>query len=356
MPDAGEFRFPGQVVDVHHRKAPAPARAAGSRSQPQPAVLLLSRACDEELDGVQALLATAGIPVVRVNADELAGTGLVIDAGTVRTDSGWSAPTVSWTRHFSCQAIEGTGDPGDDLFLRESWHAAATALAALAATDVAPPPGGLLAQLRIARLHRVCVPRTIVTTDLAEARDAFQCRRLVVKALHRHFTEATPGFLTGRFPAVVERRELRGGSRAGPPVVVQEHVEHEAELRIYFLDGRIHGFEITKESPADPWLAPDRVGVRLVTPPSAVADATRLLAAAMSLRYGAFDFLVRDGTPVFLEVNPDGDWRWAERRAGTNVVTLGVAAMLADLHRKAASAERAPPVELLTFLAGPPRS
>ncbi|HUQ59590.1 hypothetical protein [Lentzea sp.] len=359
MPDAGapppgEFRFPGQVVDVRPRKARATGGAAGSRRRPRPAVLLLSRACDEELGDVQALLATAGIPVVRVNADELADARLVIDAaaGTVRTDSGWSAPTVSWTRHFSCQAIEGTGDPGDDLFLRESWHAAAAALAALGAADVAPPPGGLLAQLRIARLHRVRVPRTIVTTDLAGARDAFQCRRLVVKAVHRHFTEATPGCLTGRFPAVVERRELLGGSRAGPPVIVQEHVEHDAELRIYYLDGRIHGFEITKESPADPWLAPGRVGVRMVTPSSAVAAATRLLATAMSLRYGAFDFLVRGGTPIFLEVNPDGDWRWAERGAGTGVVTLGVAAMLADLHREAAPADRAPPFDLLTFLSG----
>ncbi len=55
----------------------------------------------------------------------------------------------------------------------------------------------------------------------------------------------------------------------------------------------------------------------------------------MSLRYGAFDFLLSAGTPVFLEVNPDGDWRWAERRTRTTPVTLAVAAMLAALHRAA---------------------
>lgn len=316
-------------------------------------MLLLSRACDEDLRGVQTLLGRAGTPVVRVDADELADTGLVIDAraGTVRIDGGWLTPTVCWTRHFSCQAIEGTGDPGHDLFLRESWQAAATALATIAATEVAPVPRGLLSQLRIARQHRVAVPRTLVTTDLAEARDAFRCGRLVLKAAHRHFTEAAPGHLTGRFPAVVERRGLRGGSGAGPPVIVQEYVEHDVELRIYHLNGQIHGFEIDKESPADPWLAPDRVGVRPVPPPAAVVTATRLLATAMSLRYGAFDFLVRDGTPVFLEVNPDGDWRWVERGARTSAVTLGVAAMLADLHREAACAgDHAPPLDLLTFL------
>jgi hypothetical protein len=320
-------------------------------------VLLLSRACDDELGGVQALLGMAGIPSARVNADELAGVGLVIDAGAraLRVNGGWLAPTVSWTRHFSCHAIEGTGDPEHDLFLRESWQAAAAALAAIAATDVAPAPCGLLWQLRVARQHWVAVPRTIVTTDLAEARDAFRCRRLVIKAVHRHFTEAAPGRLTGRFPAVVERRGLAGGPRGGPPVIVQEYVEHDAELRIYYLNGQVHGFEIDKESPADPWTAADRVGVRHVTPPAAAVAATRLLAAAMSLRYGAFDFLVLGGSPVFLEVNPDGDWRWAERRARTSAVTLGAARMLADLHREAIPCgHRAPPLDLLAFLTAAP--
>jgi hypothetical protein len=320
-------------------------------------VLLLSRACDDGLAGVQDLLAMAGIASVRVDADRLADAGLVIDADAraVRLYGRWLSPTVSWTRHFSCDAIEGSGDPGQDLFLRESWHAAAAGLAAVSSVQVAPPPHGLLAQLRIARQHGVAVPRTLVTTDPAVARDALRSRRLVVKSAYRHFTEATPGLLTGRFPAVVERLDLTAGPPAGPPVIVQEYLEHDAELRVYYLNGRLLVFEIDKQTPADPWTAPERVGVRRVAPPAAVATAARLLAAAMSLRYGAFDFLIRDGGPVFLEVNPDGDWRWAERRAGTNAVTLGVARLLADLHRDAVPGARpAPPVDLLAFLAAAP--
>jgi hypothetical protein len=316
-------------------------------------VVLLSRACDGELSSVQALLDKTGIPSARINADELAGTGLVIDAGAhaVRVNGGWLVPTVSWIRHFSGQAIEGTGDPGDDLFLRESWRAAAVALAAIASTDVAPRPRGLLSQLWLARQHQVAVPHTIVTTDLAAARDAFRCPRLVVKAVNEHFTEVVPGCLTGRFPVIVERRELPGQPGGGPPVVVQEYVEHDTELRIYYLNGRLHGFEIDKRSPADLWTAAGQVGARYVTPPAAVAAATRLLATAMSLYYGAFDFLVRGESPVFLEVNSDGDWHWAERKARTSAVTLGVARMLADLHREAIPVGYgAPPLDLLAFL------
>lgn len=346
---------PSHARPASAEPVPAGPDAAGSasRQRPRPTVVLLSRTCDEELGSVQALLGKAGIPSARVNADELAGASLVIDATarTIRVNGRWLAPTVSWIRHFSGQAIEGTGDPGDDLFLRESWQATAVALAAIAIIDAAPGPRGLLSQLWLARQHQVAVPRTIVTTDLAAARDAFQCPRLVVKAVNEHFTEVVPGRLTGRFPVIVERRELPGQPGGGPPVVVQEYVEHDTELRIYYLNGRLHGFEIDKRSPADLWTAADRVGVRYVTPPAAVAAATRLLATAMSLYYGAFDFLVRGGSPVFLEVNSDGDWHWAERKARTSAVTLGVARMLADLHREAIPVGYgAPPLDLLAFL------
>jgi hypothetical protein len=340
-----------------HPAEPVPAGhdAAGpaTRQRPLPTVMLLSRACDTELSSLQVLLGKAGIPSARINADELAGMNLVIDADAraIRMNGRWLTPTVSWIRHFSGQAIEGTGDPCDDLFLRESWQAAAAALAAVTITDVAPRPRGLLSQLWLARQHQVAVPRTIVTTDLAAARAAFQCPRLVVKAVDEHFTEVMPGRLTGRFPVIVKRRELPGQPGGGPPVVVQEYVEHDAELRIYYLNGRLHGFEIDKRSPADLWTAADRVGVRYVTPPAAVAAATRVLATAMSLYYGAFDFLVCGGSPVFLEANPDGDWHWAERKARTSAVTAGVARMLADLHREAMPAGYGTlPLDLLAFL------
>jgi hypothetical protein len=86
-----------------------------------------------------------------------------------------------------------------------------------------------------------------------------------------------------------------------------------------------------------------------VTPP-AVDSAARLLAAAMSLRYGAFDFLLRDAAPVFLEVNPDGDWRWAERGARTAAVTLAAARMLTRLHREARPGDGAGSFSLIGFL------
>jgi hypothetical protein len=100
------------------------------------------------------------------------------------------------------------------------------------------------------------------------------------------------------------------------------------------------------------WVAVNRTARGRVAgqPPFVLkSDATVRLASAMSLRYGAFDFLVRDGTPVFLEVNVDGDWLWAEQKAHSDAVTAALVGMLTRLHR------RKPPgaFDLITFLATP---
>ncbi len=347
MPDGG---FAEQLVHVDlgpGRVRDGPA-ATGSAAGPRPAVVLLSRACDTDLDAVARLLTAAAVPVLRIDADDPGAVGPLIDvdAATVRTAAGLVRPTVCWTRHFSGRAVRGTGDHGLDLFLHDSWQAVAAAVAALAVTDLAPAPGGLLAPLRTAARHGIRVPRTVVTTDPVLA--GLRGPRVVVKALAGHFTEVAPGRLTGRFPVVVEQSQLVP-AMSGAPVVVQEHVEHDVELRVYHLGGRIRAFAIDKGSAADPWVAPHRVRVRPVVPPADVTAATRTLAGALSLHYGAFDFLLGPDGPVFLEVNVDGDWGWVERGACVDLA-FDVARMLAELHWAALPAARPPQLDLPAFL------
>lgn len=365
-----QLTAPDHVFDVRPRRPLLPtdhtraghAQAGHARAgHSAPCVVLLSRSCDAELDSVQGLLEAGGIASARLNADELASSSLLVDPGsrTACLNGRWLVPTVTWARHFSARAIEGTGDAARDMFLRDSWRAAARLLTAIAGTAIRSRGPGPLSQLLLAQRCQVEVPRTIVTTDLSRARAAFACPRLVIKAARHHFVESVPGELRGIFPAIVERLALSGAACLGPPVLVQEYLQHEAELRVYYVQGQLHAFTISKDSPADPWTRASSVGVRHAVPSPAVAAATGKLASAMSLRYGAFDFLIRDGKPVFLEVNLDGDWRWAERKAGGCAVTLSVARMLSRLHHRS---RRASPVgaragsspELLTFLTARP--
>jgi hypothetical protein len=363
-PLGGQLDPPAFILDVRPPAGPprpAPAGAGAGAAGPAPAVLLLSRSCDAELDAVTALLRRAGVRSARLNADELGAADVLADPGrgTLRLNGRWLAPTVTWTRHFAPRAIAGPGGRAGQAFARDSWRALADelALAGRAAVHRGPPPGRLT-QLRLARRLGIAVPPTIVSTDPGRDAAALPGPRVIVKALDEHFVEAEPGRLTGVFPVVAARRELAGGP-PGPPVLVQEYLEHDRELRVYFAAGQVHGFEISKDDPAGPWLAPGLVAARGVAVPPAAAGAARRFAAALPLRFGAFDFLLRGETPVFLEVNITGDWRWAEALAGTGrPVTLAAARMLCDLHRAArpAAAPRAAAgpgaFDLLGFLSG----
>ena len=207
---------------------------------------------------MQTLLEGVGIRVSRVDADALPAAdraGLVLDlnAGRVRLDGRWLAPTVIWLRHFTGRAIEvgQAGTVASALFARDSWQEVAEQVAAISPRALGARRLGTIEQLALARRLGVAVPRTIVTTDLSTARAAFSCPRLVVKAAREHFVEAEPGRLTGIFPQVIERPDLPVWACQGPPVIVQEHVEHTAELRVYYAAGRVLGFAIGKRSPAD---------------------------------------------------------------------------------------------------------
>jgi hypothetical protein len=172
-----------------------------------------------------------------------------------------------------------------------------------------------------------------VSTDPVTAARSLGAQRVVIKAMHEHFVEASPGLLSGVFPEIADAGEIRRAGRPrGIPVVVQEHVAHEAEIRCYYVHGQILTFAVSKADPAELWLNSKAVTAEQVDPPPAVAAAATALGAALSIRYGALDFLIAGGQPVFLDLNWAGDWRWIETRARVGSVTTAVTAMLRDRH------------------------
>lgn len=106
------------------------------------------------------------------------------------------------------------------------------------------------------------------------------------------------------------------------PVLFQRNIAKRFELRITVIDGEVLAAEIhsqtTKRTQLDwrhydwshtpylPHALPDDVRARCV-------ELTRRL----GLRFGAIDMIVTpDGRYVFLEINPNGQWRWIEDESG----------------------------------------
>jgi hypothetical protein len=339
---------PGHLADPPARRS-APDDTAGA---PPPCVLIVSRAADREAHRVRSLLRRAGIPCLRLDAEAAGTAGLAVELAsrTVLLDGVSVRPTVTWIRHFGGRAILSPHDAVSSAFAQDSWNALIGQLAAVSGAIVTSQAPGIMAQLALAAEHGIKVPRTVVTTDLALAHDFLASDLVVVKALHQHFVEAEPGRLTGVFPQIVPRHALLSSTGVvGVPVVVQEFVSHDSEIRAYYVRGEVLTFCVAKKAPADPWLRPAQVQVRAVEASPAVSAAAARIAAAMDLRYGACDFLIAAGEPVFLELNASGDWLWLEEMSGTHAVTATVARMLTDLHRQAVRIAGAPDGRLSNY-------
>ncbi|MBE3010309.1 hypothetical protein IL992_14055 [Microbispora sp. NEAU-D428] len=338
----------------------------GPATDAAPCVVLADRAGCAEFAVLQDTLHHLGVPSVRVDAESVAALRLstavtcgaghdgaiggrpcgVLDLGGRRI-----APTVVWARHFSPRAMPASASAAQTLLRAESWHAFVRQLCSLAPASLPGNRPGRLEQLAGAAAAGIRVPRTVVTTAPAEAAAAMPGPRVVVKVVGEHFVETSPGLLTGVFPEIGARTEVLRRPALDYPVIVQEHVEHDAELRVYHVAGAVHAYAVGKRAPDSPWREEAEVTVTPVAAPPAVTDTVRRLASLWGLTYGAFDLLLSAGEVVFLEVNADGDWRWFEAKAGGRAVSTAAALAIRTLHLAALGNAGPPsPLELVDFL------
>lgn len=187
--------------------------------------------------------------------------------------------------------------------------------------------GHKLSQLRLARAAGLAVPPTLITNDPAEARAFFHAHGgdIIGKMLTptSHNMSGRDGFfhtqrLTDEHLAHLD--ELRLG-----PMCLQPRIVPREELRVAWVDGVCHVGAIGGADAGVDW----RLGGGAWRPGALDEGTTRALDAlmrGMGLRYGAVDLMVPlAGPPIFLEVNPAGEWGMLSRDLG-----LPIAESLAD--------------------------
>lgn len=192
-------------------------------------------------------------------------------------------------------------------------------------------------QLLIAARAGLRVPRTLVTSDLGEARGFIESLggEGIVKAVRHGFD------LSGDVPLFAPTRritsgELEEGRFARVPTTFQELVPKRVDLRVTLVDDKVFATAIHSqdwEPTSIDWRMWDIAKVDLrheaVALPRPVEDACRAVARKYGLRYAAIDLVRRsDGEYVFLEMNPNGQWAWIEEKVNYNIRDAIVDALL----------------------------
>ncbi|TDD61053.1 hypothetical protein E1263_08665 [Kribbella antibiotica] len=172
------------------------------------------------------------------------------------------------------------------------------------------------------------MPPTIITNDPGEALAfARGVGRIVYKPLYlgMHERDGEPASIWVKevFPAELDE------SIAGTIHLFQARCDKVADLRVTVIGDHVFCVRIESKDPEllDWRYDYDTLSYSVVEPPLELIEGMRTYLKRFDLVFGCFDFAVtREGAPIFLECNPNGQWGWLEDETG-----LPMTAALADL-------------------------
>lgn len=104
------------------------------------------------------------------------------------------------------------------------------------------------------------------------------------------------------------------------PLYIQKYINKDYELRITIVSNKVFPVKIVPYNKIDWRIEQEKNKYSLISIPSQIEDKCFEMLKRMNLKFGAFDFIVnKEGTYIFLEVNPNGQWLWLEEKLDLNI-------------------------------------
>jgi glutathione synthase/RimK-type ligase-like ATP-grasp enzyme len=269
---------------------------------------------------------------VMVTSREPEGIAWLLDEAGSRVDLG--TVDVVWYRNAALPVAPSSLSERTVRFAqREAWGQALGTMISADAAWMSKPEAIWRAnqkvfQLAAARRAGLAIPRTCVTRSPDEARSFIHSvtGNVIVKPVTYGTVEGTTPELaiyTTRLPP-----DLRGDDLAAialAPVILQEEVTKRRDIRVTVIGEEVVAVAIESQSNAETvtdWRRP--TGTTLehhrTDLPLPLSRALRDFVRQLGLEFGAIDLVEKpDGSFVFLEINPNGQWGWLQLATGVDL-------------------------------------
>ena len=293
-------------------------------------LLILTSKHDLAVDYVITELLDRGLRYFRLNAEDLSsckftfstnGEGIVRRLSTRSRTIDLDAVTAVWYRRAMHPVPDPTLSPPERRFITGELRHLVFGLVFdpciiwVNPIDKVSVAEHKLYQLQIASSLGLQVPRTLVSADIEELRSfaLSNSNGTIVKPIfHGLFFDGVSrhSIYTRR----VDADSLDADSLRPCPILLQEEIPRVADVRVTFIGSDCFVADIRGNNSLIDWRDPN-VAVNYEI--SSLDDGTKALCrgmlAEMGLAYGAFDFIrMPNGTLIFLELNPTGEWAWLE--------------------------------------------
>ena len=302
-------------------------------------ILIVTASYDAAPEYVGAALERRGVPFFRLDTDRFPSEvqaifdphGDITISDGERSISGKEVKSV-WYRRNVAPNLPEDMDPGTrDFCERETRAFLEGTLLALPTLRWLSLPQAIWRaehkayQLAVAAQLGFTLPYTVVTNNQKATLDFAQSRRLVAKAVHSGYIAGSDG------NQAIFTNALRDGDLEDlsglifAPVTFQENVEKSSDIRVTVVGAEVFAAEIlsqSRDSSKVDWRATDDPNLEHRTHelPPMVAQLCQRLVSYLGLSFGAIDFaLTADGSYVFFEINPNGEWLWLEDQLDTPI-------------------------------------
>lgn len=306
------------------------------RPDGQAVVLLVSNERDITTDYIVLELQKRGTPYWRLNTERIADLLVSFDP----KDNEWVLEDAEQERCLTRSQIRSAyyrrpGLPLPDLtgsigsYRRHEWNSWLWSFYKalegfwLSSPDVIEAAENKPRQQRLAVELGFQVPDTLITNSLSRAQVFAAGREIIGKPLRSALLnpDRDEGAIiyTSKMPSLVE--DDREGF-AATPLILQQEIKKRSDVRVTVVGERV--FATSIDSQMRPETRVDwRKGQFDDLPHRAISLDTELttrciaITKALGLRFGAIDLIEDEaGAFWFLEINPNGQWAWIERRTG----------------------------------------
>lgn len=299
-------------------------------------ILLVTNKRDLTTDFIVVELRRRGRAFHRLNTEDLPKASVRFDP---RAGGRWAIETsdldlrledvgAAYYRRPGAPEPAGARDEATAKYLADEWSAVTKALwNALEGRWLSSPFAILRAedkprQLALASALGFDVPETLISNDFAAA-SAFVAKAGAIGKPLRHSLvergDAGEVLFTARLDPL---KPMDQTAVSLAPVIYQREVRKAYDVRATVIGDRVFAAAIHSqdhdETEVD-WRSGTRLDLRheAIELPADIIAKCRALTQKLNLRYGAIDLIAdQDGRYWFLEINPNGQWAWIERRTG----------------------------------------
>lgn len=157
------------------------------------------------------------------------------------------------------------------------------------------------------------IPNFLITNNEKIGNDFIKREISIIKplSLGKYYTQNSVGIIHTNLIDCSKKIENINLS----PIYLQKYIEKDYEIRVTVVNENFFPVKIECKDSID-WRKMDDqvVNYSLIEISEELKEKCLELMKILDIKFGAFDFLVKESNTYFLEVNPNGQWLWLEEK------------------------------------------